>query len=131
MTIQDQINNDLKNAISKRDNELRDNLKIIVSELQRQKTKILSDSSTVEILKRLIKWEQEKLEKIGESKSMYLDTILRYIPKQLTDEVIEEWIRENIDFSKFRNKFEAIKIILNNFGTSTDGKQVKTILMRM
>jgi len=131
MTIQETINNDLKVAINKRDNELRDNLKIIVSELQRQKTKVLSDDLTIEVLRKLAKWEKERLEKIGEIESYYLDLINKYIPEQVEDEVIEKWVKENIDLSKYKNNLAATKLVLNEFGTSTSGSQVKTILMRM
>lgn len=131
MTIQDNINNDLKDAINNRDNELRDNLKVLVSELQRQKTKVLSDESSVEILRVLAKWEAERLEKIGEEKSDYLNLINKYIPEQVSDEIIEGWINENIDLSQFKYKLAATKLVLNNFGIYTSRDQVKSVLTRM
>ena len=131
MTIQEQIQSDLKEAITNKDISLREDLKIIVSELQRQKTKVLSDVSVVERLRRLENWEGDRLARGGQTGSDYLCIIKSYIPKQTTDEEIEEWINDNIDLSKLKNKFSAIRVILDHFGISTSGSQIKNVLNNM
>jgi len=125
------IQSDLKRAIINKDITLREDLKIIVSELQRQKHKILSDASVVEILRRLESWECDRLARVEQTGSDYLCIIKSYIPKQTTDEEIEEWINDNIDLSKLKNKFSAIRVILNHFGISTSGGQIKKVLNNM
>lgn len=110
---------------------LKEDLKIIVSELQRQKTKILPDVAVVGILRRLLNWEYDRLEKTGQTCSDYLLIIKSYIPKQATDEEIEKWINNNIDLFKLKNKFSAIKVILDHFGTATSGGQIKDVLIEM
>lgn len=131
MTIQERIQSDLKEAITKKDINLREYLKIIVSELQRQKHKVLSDESVVEILRRLENWECDRLAIVGQTGSDYLCTIKSYIPEQVTDEEIEEWINNNIDLSKLKNKFSAIRVILDHFGISTSGNKIKNVLTKM
>jgi len=131
-SLQDRIQADLKAAIVNKDIALRESLKIIVSELQRQKRKELSDETVVEVLRKLESWECDRLEKSGQTGSDYLYIIKNYIPKQVSDEEIEKWITENIDLSKVKNKFAAIKPVLNHFGTTaTSGSQVKNVLLNM
>ena len=50
-----------------------------------------------------------------------------YLPKQATEEEIREWIKNNIDFSQFKNKMQAMGPIMNQFKGS-DGNFVKNIL---
>ena len=52
-----------------------------------------------------------------------------YLPKQATEEEIKAWIIENIDFSQFKNKMQAMKPIMNQF-QGCDGNIVKKILMK-
>ena len=87
--------------------------------------------AVVGILRRLLNWEYDRLEKTGQTCSDYLLIIKSYIPKQTTDEEIEEWINDNIDLSKLKNKFSAIRVILDHFGISTSGSQIKNVLNNM
>lgn len=130
MTIQETIQSDLTTAIKNRD-PIKEDLKIIISEFQRQKTKELSDDVAVGILRRLAAWEEDRLHKAGLTESDYRNVIYRYIPEQLADEEIENWINENIDLSKLKNKFAAIKVVIQHFGSSTSGSQVKNVLNNM
>jgi len=124
------IQTDLTTAIKNRD-PIKEDLKIIISEFQRQKTKVLSDNTVVELLRRLAKWEEDRLHKVELTESDYLNVIYKYIPVQKTDTEIEDWINENIDLTKLKNKFAAIEIVIQHFGSFTSGSQVKNILNNM
>ena len=43
-------------------------------------------------------------------------------------EDIVAWVRENIDFSQYNNKMQAMGNIMKHFGKTADGKQVNQIL---
>jgi hypothetical protein len=43
-------------------------------------------------------------------------------------EEIIAWISENIDFSDFKNKMQAMGPIMKHFGKQADGKMVNQIL---
>lgn len=131
MTIQERIQEDLKEAIRVNDKGSKEALKVIISEFQRQKSKVLSDEKSVEILRKLKSWAEEEQSFTPDSESVYLKLVSKYIPEQVADEEIEKWINENIDLSKIKNKFAAIKPVLNHFGTSTSGNQVKSVLLNM
>lgn len=53
-----------------------------------------------------------------------------YLPQAASKEEIVEWINQNIDFSKYKNKMQAMGPIMRQF-KSNDGNFVKEILMGM
>ena len=57
-----------------------------------------------------------------------MEILQSYLPKQVTREEIEAWIKENIDFSQYKNKMQAMGTIMKQFGKTADGKQVNQIL---
>ena len=53
-----------------------------------------------------------------------------FLPKEATKEEITSWISENIDFSQFKNKMQAMGPIMKQFQGS-DGNFVKDILLNL
>lgn len=154
MTLQETIQTDLKIAICSKNKEVSDLLKLIVAEFQRSKYKQLTDDETVVILRKLYYEEIDRIRMIvAKSKnpdlvialnpalnveimtmadnSSMLKLVSNYIPKQVSIDDITDWIKNNIDFSKFRNKFQAVGKVLEHFGTRTDGNTVKNIVSTM
>jgi uncharacterized protein YqeY len=80
------------------------------------------------IINGLVKSEQTVLEIKKETTSEYLEILQRYLPKLVSREEIEAWIKENIDFSQYKNKMQAMGTIMKHFGKTADGKQVNQIL---
>ena len=113
-----------KKEISKKEKET---LRVLVGELQRQKTKDVSDPEVVKIIKKLAASEKE----MGQRRDQeYIDILESFLPEEAGEEEITEWIRQNIDFSRYKNKMQAMKDILAHFGPAADGNQVKDILMK-
>ena len=59
---------------------------------------------------------------------LYLEILEFYLPKMATREEVVDWIKENIDFSLFKNKMQAMGTIMKHFGKLADGKMVNVIL---
>lgn len=114
----------------------RDNLKIIFGELQRLPDKSYSDETVIKLIKKLLKSEnimiETKNEKTLYGPGIYQNTfagiLKKYIPEEAEEDEIRDWIKENIDFSQFKNKMQAMKPIMQNFAGRIDGKIVKEIL---
>ena len=68
------------------------------------------------------------MEAKNEETSEYLEILGSYLPKMATREEVVDWIKENIDFSQFKNKMQAMGIIMKHFGKLADGKMVNEIL---
>ncbi len=128
MTLQERIKSDLKIAMKEKNEAKKDTLRVVIGEFGRSDKKELSDDEILKILKKLVKSEKEVLEKKGETESKFIEVIETYLPKMATEQDIENWIRENVDFSKFKNKMQAMGVIMKHFGSSADGNAVKNIL---
>ena len=132
MNLQKQIKSDLTGAIKAKDEEKKDTLRVILGEFSRLDKKELSDDEVVKILKKLIKSEKEMLEKKGaEDDSTFIRVIENYLPQMATQEEIAEWIEQHVDFSEFKNKMQAMGLIMKHFGATADGNEVKKLLQNM
>ena len=132
MNLQKQTKRDLTAAIKAKDGEKKDTLRVILGEFGRLDKKELSDDEVVKILQKLMKSEKEVLEKKGdETDSRFIKIIENYLPKMATEADITKWIKQNIDFSEFKNKMQAMGLIMKHFGATADGNAVKKILQRM
>ena len=132
MNLQQQIKKDLSAAIKARDEHKKNTLRVVLGEFGRLDKKELSDDEAVKILKKLIKSEKEVLEQKGDTgNSAFIEIVESYLPKMASDEEISAWIRQNIDFSQYKNKMQAMGVIMKHFGATADGNVVKDILQRM
>jgi uncharacterized protein YqeY len=68
------------------------------------------------------------LEAKKEETSEYLEILESYLPKMATREEVVDWIKENIDFSQFKNRMQAMGTIMKHFGKLAEGKIVNEIL---
>jgi uncharacterized protein YqeY len=129
MTLQEQLRVDLKIAMKARDSDRTWAIRILMGEFGRQAEKELSDEQIVSIIKKLIKSERELLAaKGGEDTSPFMLVMEEYLPKQATEEEIRAWVEENIDLSAFGNRMQAMKPIMQHFGSTVDGNAVKKVL---
>ena len=132
MNLQNQMKKDLSAAIKAKDEKKKDALRVILGEFSRLEKKELSDDEIVKILKKLMKSEKEVLEHKGDAAdSEFIKVIENYLPKMATEEEITEWIHQNIDFSQFKNKMQAMGLIMKHFGATADGNFVKKIIQKM
>lgn len=132
MNLQTQIKKDLSVAIKEKDENKKDTLRVILGEFGRLDKKELTDDEVVKILKKLIKSEKEVLEQKGETAdSAFIEIIENYLPKMATEAEIIVWIQQNIDLSRFKNKMQAMGLIMKHFGARADGNSVKEILQNM
>ena len=53
---------------------------------------------------------------------------MTYLPKTVTEEEIIIYIKTHIDFTKFKSKFQAIKLITEYFNGNINGSELKKII---
>ncbi len=132
MRIQEQIKQDLKQAMKEKDDEKKNTLRIVMGEFGRAEAKELSDDEVVKIIKKMIKSEQESLEQSGKpADSRYIEILESYLPQLASDDEIRQWITDNIDFANYKNKMQAMRDIMAHFGAASDGNRVKQILQNI
>ena len=129
MTLQEQLRVDLKTAMKAKDSDRTWAIRILIGEFGRQVEKELSDEQVIAIIKKLIKSERELLAaRGGEETSPFMQVMEEYLPKQATEEEIRTWVEANIDLSAYANRMQAMKPIMQHFGSSVDGNAVKKVL---
>ena len=131
MGLQESIIAELQPSIKNRDTSRTGAVRILIGEFQRQPEKELTDDQVIGIIKKLVKSERELLAASGQSSSEFITVMEGYLPKQAHEDEISAWIKENIDFSTFNNKMQAMKPIMAHFGSSADGNVVKNILQKI
>ena len=94
--------------------------------------KFLTEKDVVDLSpSELNKLVNEKIQSLGNlltSRKILIGQL--YLPASASKEEITAWIKENIDFSKFKNKMQAMGPIMKQF-KGEDGNFVKAILEEM
>ncbi len=128
MTLQESIKNDLKTSMKAKEEAKTSALRVLIGEFQRQPKKELADAEVLSIIRKLIKAETEMVARAKSDSSDYLAVLEGYMPKQAGEEEIREWMVNNIDFSQFKNRMQAMRPVMAHFGGAADGNMVKKIL---
>lgn len=141
--LQAKLKEDLKLALRARNEALKSAIRQVMSEFfkltvpvvvegkksTRPKTaEEITDDDIVGIIQGLVKSEHIVLEAKKETTSEYLQILETYLPRQASREEIAAWIRANIDFSRYKNRMQAMGDIMKHFGKTADGKLVNQIL---
>ena len=140
----DKLRADLKQAMLNKDVEARSAIRQIMAEFPKLTMPItlesgkkttrlktneeITDDDIIGIIQGLTKSERIMLEAKKEESSEYLNILESYLPRMASREEIIAWIKENIDFSEFKNKMQAMGVIMKHFGKQADGKMVNQIL---
>jgi len=147
LTLLKKVKQDLKTAMLNKNEEARNTMRLIMAEFPKltvpltlesgkkstrlKKPEEISNDDIIGIINGLVKSEQTVLEIKKEATSQYLEILQLYLPKRVSREEILAWIKENIDFSQYKNKMQAMGIIMKHFGKTADGKQVNQILQEI
>lgn len=140
------LKNDLKQAMLEKDVAARSAIRQIMAEFPRLTVPItlesgkkstrlktsaeITNDDIVGIIQGLAKSERMVLAAKKEEASDYLSILQLYLPRMAGREEIIAWIKENIDFSEYKNKMQAMGAIMKQFGKQADGKMVNEILQK-
>ena len=136
MTLEQQIKQDMKTYLKNKETEKLNIIRLLVSEFQRKPNPHidLTDKEVIAIINKMIKSEQELLKYKNETTSSFITILEAYLPKQLSkgDIVNEsnEKFQHIIDLPT-NQRMKQMGILMNHFGTATDGNTLKSILMEI
>ena len=141
------VRQDLKTAMLNKDQEGRNAMRQIMAEFPKltvpitlesgkkstrlKKPEEITNDDIIGIINSLVKSELTVLEAKKEASSEYLEILQSYLPQMAGREEIMAWIAENIDFSQYQNKMQAMGTIMKHFGKLADGATVKDILSKL
>ena len=144
LSLQMKLKEDLKQAMRAKDEAGRNTIRQVMSEFfkltvpvtleggkkstRSKSAEEITNDDIIGIIQGLIKSEHIVLEAKHEATSDYLRILEAYLPRQVAREEIVDWVRGNIDFSRFKNKMQAMGVIMKHFGKTADGKLVNDVL---
>jgi uncharacterized protein YqeY len=144
LPLQVKLKEDLKQAMRDKDEAGRNTIRQVMSEFFKltmpvtleggkkstrpKQAEEITNDDIIGIIQGLIKSEHIVLEAKQEATSAYLQILEAYLPRQVARAEIVDWVRGNIDFSQFKNKMQAMGVIMKHFGKTADGKVVNDIL---
>ena len=145
MSIQEKINNEIKLSMKEKNVDklaaLRSVKSAILLELTKDGKTNMSDETSIQIISKLVKQRKESasifksknrldLEKEELSQIKYLEV---YLPKQLSEEEIEEYIRtklNEIDKVSLKDMGRLMGLLMKELSGKADGKIISKILKR-
>jgi len=147
ISLHDKIKLDLKNAMLRKQNDIRDAIRVLMGEYPKltvpltlesgkktfrvKKPEEITDDDLLGIIRGLVKSEKSVLELQNRESSPFLEALEAYLPKMAGREEVMAWIRENIDFSEYKSPMQAMAPIMKHFGKLADGNMVKELLQEM
>jgi len=147
ISLHDKIKADLKFAMLNRDADVRNAIRVVMGEYPKltvpitlesgkktfrvKKADEITDDDLLGVIRGLVKSEKSVLELQSKESSPYLELLDSYLPNMVTREEVEDWIKENIDFSQFNNSMQAMGTVMKHFGKLADGNMVKGLLQKM
>ena len=146
VSLLDKLKVDLKQSMLNKDVEARSAIRQIMAEFPKLTVPItlesgkkstrlktndeITNDDIVGIIQGLAKSERMVLDAKNEASSDYLNILELYLPQMASRDEIIAWIRDNIDFSEYKNKMQAMGPIMKHFGKQADGKMVNEILQK-
>jgi uncharacterized protein YqeY len=125
MTLQEQIQADLKTAMLNKDENKRNLIRVILAEFPRvSKIKELTDDQVVKVLKKMLENAKEM------SNQVEIDILETYLPKELTKEELTTLIQKIIVDNGIVSIKEMGKVmgVLKTSGALYDGKVASEII---
>lgn len=127
-SLYDTIRSDMHKAYKQGYADTANTLKVLLSDIQRDPNKDYSDEKVLKVIKQTIKLANEAYKNGMVEAKATIQLLSTYLPKQVSEEIIRQVI-EKIDFSKLKNKYQAVGLIMAQFPDGTvDGTVVKQLI---
>jgi uncharacterized protein YqeY len=135
-----QIKDDLKKAMIARQNDVRDVLRGVSSELKNRQIDNgqapLTDEQVIEVLTKMEKQRKDSIaqyldggrEDLADAEKAELEIISRYLPKKLTEDELDAIVKEEIDkLGASANIGSVMKSVMPRVKGQADGNDVRAI----
>lgn len=124
--IYDAIKKTILEAMKAKDQPTLDFARVIKAEMDRKGDgRPLPDAEAVKILKALRVTAEET------GNQFDLEFLDRFLPKEMSEEEIEAWVRANIDFNQFKAPLAAIGVVTKALGPAAPGDKVRKVIERV
>lgn len=145
MTLLDQMNQDMKQAMKQKDKEKLNVIRMVKASLQNETINLgkdtLSEEEELTILSRELKQRKDSLQEfksagrndLVESLDVEINILQEYLPKQLTDEELEAIVQSTIQEVNATSKKDMGKVmsaIMPKVKGKADGSQINKLVLK-
>ena len=145
MSLKEQLNEDLKQAMRDKEVVKRDSIRAIntmIKQIEVDERRVLDDAEVIKLVQRGIKQREEaisqysaaKRDDLVEKEQSQIDVFMIYLPKQLNDEELEAGMRDVIKEVKAESIKDMGKVMgaaSKKFAGVADGKRINEMVKKL
>lgn len=126
MTLSEQLKKDLMDYKRTKDFNKSALVSVIIGEVQRLPNKSVGDADIIKIIKKLHKGATQ----LPSVESEWVSMLEKYIPPEITEDIIKDYIVNNVDMSQYEGnkRMKLIGVIMKHFEGKADGNIVRHTL---
>ena len=145
MSLKEQLNEDLKQAMRDKEVVKRDSIRAIntmIKQVEVDERRVLDDAEVIKLVQRGIKQREEAISQYSaasrtdlvEKEQSQIDVFMIYLPKQLNDEELEAGMRDVIQEVKAESIKDMGKVMgaaSKKFAGVADGKRINEMVKKL
>ena len=145
MSLKEQINKDLKEAMKAKDTQKRDALRLLNSafkQIEVDERKELTDEDVIKIIQKQVKQRNDSIEQYKQAgrddlvakEQLEIDYYKVYLPAQLSDEELENVLKEIIEqvgATSMKEMGKVMGLATKQLAGKADGKRINQVVKRL
>lgn len=145
MSLKEQLNEDLKQAMRDKEVVKRDSIRAIntmIKQIEVDERRVLDDTEVIKLVQRGIKQREEAISQYSaasrtdlvEKEQSQIDVFMIYLPKQLSDEELEAGMKDIIEEVKAETIKDMGKVMgaaSKKFAGVADGKRINEMVKKL
>ena len=145
MSLKEQLKEDLKTAMRDKDNVKRDSIRAIntmIKQIEVDERKELNDEDVIKLIQKGIKQREEAVvqykaasrEDLVQKEQEQIDVFMLYLPKQLSDEELENGMKEIIaqtGAASMKDIGKVMGVATKQFAGVADGKRINETVKKL
>ena len=145
MSLKEKLNEDLKQAMRDKDVVKRDSIRAIntmIKQIEVDERRVLDDAEVIKLVQRGIKQREEAISQyraasrddLVQKEQEQVDVFMLYLPKQLSDEELENGMKEiisEVGATSLKDMGKVMGVASKKFAGVADGKRINEMVKKL
>ena len=145
MSLKEQLNEDLNQAMSDKEVVKRDSIRAIntmIKQIEVDERRVLDDAEVIKLVQRGIKQREEAISQyraasrddLVQKEQEQVDVFMLYLPKQLSDEELENGMKEiisEVGATSLKDMGKVMGVASKKFAGVADGKRINDMVKKL
>ena len=145
MSLKEQLNEDLKQAMRDKEVVKRDSIRAIntmIKQIEVDERRVLDDAEVIKLVQRGIKQREEAISQyraasrddLVQKEQEQVDVFMLYLPKQLSDEELENGMKEiisEVGATSLKDMGKVMGVASKKFAGVADGKRINEMVKKL